>query len=184
MDDIQLLLYLIIGAIYIISRALKGKNKKQQPQARPQKRPSTQQTSKPAPTSFEDILAEFGKRLEEQQEEEKEISYEPIEEVIEPVQPAQPTSYQNEFEKEGRNRQFADEESRRVYEEAIVRAEGADIAFEANKKFHTPGLKMGFSAYEQTEKENKFAAELKEMLANPNETKKAIILSEILNRRY
>ncbi len=183
MEDFQFIIYLIIGAIYIISRALKGKNKNNQPQQRPPRRPQqTQnkpQSQSQPPKSFEDILAEFGKRMEEQiQPEVIEVQEEkPI------VQQAPKPKAQPAFE-EGRTRRFADEESRRIYEEAIVRSEGADLKFEANQKYKTDSLKMGFSAYDKEKEENEFAKEIRESLSDSDSAKKAVILSEILNRRY
>ncbi len=183
MDDIQILVYLIIGIIYIISRALKGKNKSAKPPQRPAARTSPPQQKPKAPSSFEEILAEFGKRIEEErggaveiEEEEEEIEYKPL--VIEE------DVNRKEFQQEGRNRQFADEESRRVYEEAIVRAEGADLAFEADANFQNSRLNFGFDAYEKKEKDNKFAREIRSMLQDGEGAKKAVILAEILNRKY
>ncbi|MCR9250254.1 MAG: hypothetical protein NXI20_07505 [bacterium] len=183
MEDFQFIIYLIIGAIYIISRALKGKNKNNQPQQRPPRRPqptqNKQQSQSQPPKSFEDILAEFGKRMEEQiQPEVIEVQEEkPI------VQQAPKPKVQPAFE-EGRTRRFADEESRRIYEESIVRSEGADLKFEANQKYKTDSLKMGFSAYDKEKEENEFAKEIRESLSDSDSAKKAVILSEILNRRY
>ncbi len=179
MEDFQFIIYIIIGAIYIISRAIKGNNKNQQPQKRPQQRPS-QRPQQEAPKTFEDILAEFGKRMEEQAG--GTVEEEP--EVVQEAPKPRPKPVKNPFEMEGRNRQFADEESRRIYEEAIVRAEGADLEFAPDEKFHKASLKMGFSAYEKEKPENEFAKEIRNTLADPDGAKKAIILSEILNRKY
>jgi hypothetical protein len=41
-----------------------------------------------------------------------------------------------------------------------------------------------FDEYKETSKENPLAGEIREMLEDPEDVKKAIILSEILNRKY
>ncbi|MFY0685802.1 MAG: hypothetical protein JXQ90_01485 [Cyclobacteriaceae bacterium] len=187
MDDIQFWIYLVFAAIYFIGKALKKKNKPPVNRPRPQSPLETEteladrpQTSRPA--TFEELLEEITgqKSLEpetpvEESVEEKPVPfYEEQKEII-------PVQKDESIEMEGRNRQFADEESKRIYEESIKRAEGFNIGFEPDEKFSSKKV-LRSTAEEETE--NEFASEIKSMLQNPDDAKKAIILSEILNRKY
>ncbi|MBC6411018.1 MAG: hypothetical protein GDA51_06600 [Ekhidna sp.] len=100
---------------------------------------------------------------------------EPIE--IEPEE-KQPSEYEENIRSERKERVFADDESRRVYEESIKMAEGADIAFERNEHFKKSRLFQ-----KKDEDEKSYTEEWMDGFG-ADEAKKAVIYSEILNRKY
>jgi hypothetical protein len=76
---------------------------------------------------------------------------------------------------------FADDESRKVYEESIRMAEGADIQFDPDESFRSVKLK---STTQYKPEENEFVKEIRNTLSSPSDARKAVILAEILNRKY
>ncbi len=169
MDDIQFWLYLAFGAIYFLTRMFKKKN---QPESRDGGNEPSE--NKPKPVSFEDLLKEFTQEKTQSfaDPEPKVIQTEPEEEQW--VEKNRPKVFE-----EGKTRRFSDDESRRIYEESIKRAEGADLVFERADNF-----KSNIQRAEDQEEENTIADDIKDMLSDQDQAKRAIILSEILNRKY
>ena len=89
-------------------------------------------------------------------------------------------SVYEESTKRVEGRFFSDEESRRVYEESIKRVEGQKD-YKSGKQYK---IKKVLKEKAEDKKVNRLADEIKSMLQSPESAKKAIILSEILNRRY
>lgn len=167
MDDFNFWWYIIAAVIYFLTRA----KKKKQPNK--PSRPGSENSPPTRPKSFEELLREI---TEGTPSEEEEPVQEPVE--IKPrrePEPVKPKSYENE----GRRRAFADEESKRVYEESIKMAEGADIEFAPNENFKSNRLFRDKSE----ESEPSYAEELMDGF-DADEAKKAIIYSEIFNRKY
>lgn len=162
--DLENLLPLLFAALYIISRFLKSKPKQGAPN-RPTQQQQGQQSNIP-PTkkkafSFEDILKEFEKNLAgEQMEEEKPL---PVEEMhFDRPKPAPVVI-------EERKSPY------RSYEG--MGYEDADMPTKPEKK----------EEFERSEKYQLKETELSdfvEMLRDPNGAKNAIVLSEIINRKY
>ncbi|WP_421879585.1 hypothetical protein [Marinoscillum sp.] len=179
MDDIQFWIYLVFGAIYLLSRFFKKNDKDATPRRTP--RPQQQQpTSRPnKPVTFEELLKEFteGKSEEEEVEVEKP-------EPVEARQLLKERKWQEEnrpdFSQEGTTRRFSDEDSRRIYEESIKSAETSSASFERDDNFK---LKVK-SLEEEEEEQTDYAGDIASMLQNPNDARKAVILGEILNRKY
>jgi hypothetical protein len=167
MDDFSFWWYIIAAVIYFLTR---GKKKKEQPNSRPG---SENNPPKSQPKSFEDLLREITEGRT--QEEQPTYKQEPIEIEEEEVE-------EDNRRLEGERRAFADDESRKVYEESIKMAEGADLEFEPDEKYKTPRLFKGLEK-QQEEKEWSIADEIRDGL-NSSEAKKAVIYSEILNRKY
>ncbi len=166
MDDFSFWWYIIAAVIYFLTR---GKKKEQ-----PNKRPGSENNPPAAnqPKSFEDLLKEI---TEGRPQEEPTFEQEPV--VID--------TEESEKEKqrlEGERRVFADDESRRVYEESIKMAEGADLEFAPDEHFQEPRLFKG-TREEEEEEEWSIADEIRDGL-NSTEAKKAVIYSEILTRKY
>lgn len=187
MDNIQFWIYVIFAIIYFVARNFKKDNKKSPP-GQPQDPASDTTTSRPQPQSFEDLLEEITGRRTVATPTQEQAFDRPVEEEDERYMQPKPWEEKerkieraNEFEKEGRNRQFADEESRRVYEESIKRAEGADLRYEVDEKFASKKVLRETAEEKET---NEFAAEINAMLRDSNEARKAVILGEILNRKY
>ncbi|WP_424964289.1 hypothetical protein [Ekhidna sp.] len=170
MDDFSFWWYIIAAVIYFLTR---GKKKKEQPNSRPgsENRPPQNQ-----PKSFEDLLREI---TEGRQVEEPTIEQEPV--VIQDEKRSEKQEMEDATRLEGERRTFADDESRRVYEESIKMAEGADLEFDPDEHYRQPRLFKGGDAEE--EEEWTIADEIRDGL-NSSEAKKAVIYSEILNRKY
>ena len=188
MDNIQFWIYVIFAIIYFVAKNYKKGNKKSRQQPN-QQTIGQEKTSAPQPQSFEELLEEITGRRKVQEPSQKEINTpNNTEEELDRYQQPKPWEEQerkieeaNDFEKEGRNRQFADEESKRVYQESIKRAEGANLEWAVDSKYANSKV-LRETAEEKVA--SPFIADIREMLADSNETKKAIILSEILNRKY
>ncbi|SNS76169.1 hypothetical protein SAMN05421640_1134 [Ekhidna lutea] len=165
MDDFSFWWYIIAAVIYFLTR---GKKKQQ-----PNSRPGSENSPPPSqPKSFEDLLKEITEGRSEP--ETPTYEQEPVE--IEPVKERE----KQDDRLEGERRAFADDESKRVYEESIKMAEGADLKFEPADQFKKGSL---FKGSIDEEDEWTIADEIKDGL-NSSEAKKAVIYSEILNRKY
>ena len=183
MDDYRILWYILAAVIYFLTR---GKKKKNAP-----KRPGTE--NNPAPQepkkSFEELLKEItGESVLEQ--EEPEVVVEKKQPVSKPYEETR--DEENEEEKraaaarrlEGEKRAFADEESRRVYEESIKRAEGSKIDYEPDENYAEPRLfRDKNKVEEEVLEETTFADEIRKGLTT-GDAKKAVIYAEILQRKY
>ncbi|MEQ9468101.1 MAG: hypothetical protein RLN88_11855 [Ekhidna sp.] len=165
MDDFSFWWYIIAAVIYFLTRS----KKKQQPNTRP----GSENNPPPSqPKSFEDLLREI---TEGRSDEDKPVFKQ------EPVRIDREEREKEDIRLEGERRAFADDESRRVYEESIKMAEGADLVFEPDEAFQEPRL---FKA-PKADQEDKWtlADEIRDGL-NSSEAKKAVIYSEILSRKY
>ncbi len=168
MDDFQFWLYIAFAAIYFFSRMMKKKAPEEQSEenADPQSQPRRK------PVSFEDLL----KEIQEQHQPKAERQVVVAEAKPAPVR-QQKKQPREEAPKDG-VRQFADAESRKVYEDSIRMAEGYDIAFERDDHFKSRVLRK------TEEADNSVGVEVLESLRNPTSARKAVILGEILNRKY
>lgn len=177
MDDIQTWIYVIVGLIYFIVRAVK-KNKPIPPNTSDQdsQNPQRADSERRKPLTFEELLKEFTDPQSTQSREEE------VEE-IEDVKEEERERTKEDFAQEGSVRRFSDEESRRVYEESIKKAEGFQLKYEADDDYHSEKLKNILHDHEDVE-EDSTVDDVREMLSNPQDAKKAIILGEILGRRY
>ncbi|WP_258097088.1 hypothetical protein [Marinoscillum pacificum] len=183
MDDFKIWIYVIAGALYLISRAFKNKGGDATP-AKPVRRSSNAPTGRPnKPVSFEELLKEFTEGNSSTEEEEYQEQPRPLEarQVVEERKWAQENKWDDDIRNEGRNRKFADDESRRVYEESIKNAEGAKLDFERDEHFR---IKLKDRKKEEDVNESEFASDIASMLRNPEDARKAVILGEILNRKY
>ena len=167
MDDFNFWWYIIAAVIYFLTR---GRKKKQQPNSRP----GSENNPPPSqPKSFEDLLKEI---TEGRSEEQPTFEQEPV--VIE----SEGTEKENR-RLEGERRAFADDESRRVYEESVKMAEGSDLEFAPEEGLGEPRLFKGTPRDADEEEEWSISEDIRDGL-NSSEAKKAVIYSEILARRY
>jgi len=168
MEDYKIVWYILAAVIYFLTR----RKKKKAPADRPgsENNPSPQSPTK----SFEDLLKEItgeGQR-------------EPEPEAREEVKEREEVKWEEAVEDqrlEGERRAFADDESRKVYEESIKRAEGFDLDYEPDEHYREPRLFKGDTPSE--EEQYTFADEIRDGLSS-DEARKAIIYSEILTRKY
>lgn len=175
MDDIQVLLYIIIGVFYFISKFMKKKPVPEKPVQRPAQGASD--TNAPQrPLTFEELLKEFTQPQPTQQEvvieeREEEVFIDTRDEGRKNAEPAYKPDYT-----------FSDAESKRNFEQSQRLAAAA-------KRIEEEGIEqdLTFKPYKmpsRTEQKNEVAADIMEMLRDADGAKKAVILSEIFNRKY
>jgi len=83
-----------------------------------------------------------------------------------------------EVYKEERIENYKDDEIKEIYNKSIYNAE---------KLKHVNKEKSNYSffkEYQKEEEENEFAKDIRNMISSPDSAAKAIILSEIINRKY
>lgn len=157
--DKELLFYIIFVVIALLTRVFKKKGETPPAQA---KKPKSNNSGKP-PISFEDLLKEFeqgGSSSRKQQPE-------PVEEY--------------EFAQEYPD----DDEIQQVYESSVRDAERMktiDELVDLEDNRHSGSFRhfVGYAEHEKEEEENEFM----EMLRDADGAKKAIVMSEIINRKY
>ncbi len=120
MDNIQFWLYVAFGVIYFVVKQMRKKNAANEPQE------GEQEVSQPSrkPVTFDELLKEFSQERRTIEDDQEDEVYEAPKPLIK-VNPA----------KEDDQRRFADDESRRIYEESINQAEGYDLKFERDEHF-------------------------------------------------
>ncbi|MEQ8472162.1 MAG: hypothetical protein RIC35_13305 [Marinoscillum sp.] len=157
---------------------LKKKKQEDQPSNPDNNTQPTQGRSR-KPVTFEELLKEFTEGREPQEEEEETPERKPVEATqLVKERKWQEENKPEEYE-EGVTRRFSDDESRRIYQESIQRAEGSKIEFKRDEHF-----KSKLQRAEDEGEGNDIAAEIKDMLQDRSQAQKAIVLSEILNRKY
>ena len=154
MDDIQLLLYIAFGVIYVLSRAFRKKKEIQEDTAR-----SEQETPRPVAPSFEDLLREFAQGN---------TSTTPYN---------QPSEAKTVEEIELENDLPTDEEIDQIYQESIKQAEVGKEKPEYVSKFQR------FDEFEDEEDESMAGTIMKDF-EDFDGLKKAVIYKEILDRKY
>ena len=168
MEDNKIWFYIIAAIIYYFLTR-KKKKKPQQPTTAPTESNRPQQQQKPV--SFDDLLKEITEGREPEIPKEVTLESEPVFEE-KPIE-----------EKKERIRHFADDESRRIYEESIERA--AEIDPEHDHKFEPDDDYASKKMFKTEEEEGPTVAdEIREGLQGTDSARKAIIYSEILNRKY
>lgn len=161
--DLENLVYVALAVIYFLSRVFK--KRKQAPTESPEE--SSQPQPGKRPVSFEDLLKEFGvdKGVEEQKEEKDEVD-----------------DFQEEKETDEYRSRYEDEEAQSVYEKSIKEVE---LTSEKEEAESNKGLVFKeFKPYQEEDDSNEFASEIRELLQSEDGGKKAIVLGEILNRKY
>ncbi len=159
--DFELILYIVFVLVAILSRLLK----KKAPKAPKSTEREAETESQPTVT-FEDLLKEFqGKGREKKPE--------PVRTERKPEpEPARDYDFRSSIPD--------DDEVQQVYEESIREAaKSPDLGSDSDRpKFEH------FAVFEVEEEENEIAKEVREMLTSPQNAAKAIILGEIINRKY
>ncbi len=179
MGDLDFWWYIIAAVIYFLTRSKKKKRTSSGRSDQP--RPGTE-NSPPQPSSsktFDELLREV--TGETQLGLPRPIEQTPIEIAKEEKQKEE---VEDSFRLEGERRAFADDESRKIYEASIKQAAGYDIKFQPDEHFKESGLfEKGKQASGVGEEEYTIADEIRDGFSS-DEARKAIIYSEILNRRY
>ena len=163
--DFKIILYIIFFVIYILARSLKKSPSKQSPK-RP--RPKIDAEAHEAePMTFEDIFRDL--TVDKKRE-----KPEPVEDIKEVKK------FDSDYP--------SDDEIHEVYKESLIQADKSktlgEIMREKARKKRPPVEEFEkFSAY-KVEERFTLAFELGEMLKNPEDARNAIVLKEILERKY
>jgi len=165
MDDIGTLFYIILFVLYFISRAFKKKKKAAKPmQQEEEVRERKSETGK-KPTSFEELLRELsGDKGEEEEDDAPREQTAPRE--------AERETFSSERE----------EDVRSTFERSVQAAKKASTIAERKIPTVETGRFKLFAL--EDEGESPPASEYLRMLQDPQDVKKAIVLKEILDRKY
>jgi hypothetical protein len=182
--DEKIIFYIILGIVYFIFNALKKKKPENEPGPdRPQSRP---QTNKPQPVTFEDLLREITEGKSEKFPESP-VSQQKTE-YHSPVPKPKQTfiDYDDDLEEEEKSLEktsFDDERSNKAYEDAKRMAFNRPSLEETMKLDQVNTTYARFKEFEKKQ-ENALLAEYIKDLRDPKGFKKALILSEVLNRKH
>jgi hypothetical protein len=179
--DLQFWLYVIIGVIYLLSRVLKSKAPEApENTAQPTPRsPREQQTDRPRQLTFEELLKEI---TEAKQPQKPVFQPETVREVVdyddELVEEEQDLeTLEPEYTKKEGSRSYQSYEDAK--REAFVRP-----SLEETMNVRDTVIQFGkFKEFERNEQSN-VLAEYTKQFQDPEGLKKAVVLSEILNRRF
>lgn len=171
MDSFEVLIYIIFGVIYLLSRALKKKKKTIPKQSQ---REEGEVETQEQPVTFEDLLKELTGV-----------------QTAKPKPQPQPKRQErfdrsdpNEYEDYRSRRPVVDDsKSKEVFEQATRKAKGIksiDELVDLEDGIEASGR---FTEFKIEQKYTK-GDEIREMFKNKQEAQKAIILAEILNRKY
>ncbi len=158
MDDIQIVLYILFLVIALISRVMKSR-KQEAPKTASKSSPTQ---NKPAKSlTFEELLREF---TEQPQPEAKKAAQEV--EVVD----YEDFDYKDETE------------IQRIYEDSIKASKQFEQSTHSEDDRHTGNFRHfeGYSEKDVEEEESEYAL----LLQDEESAKRAIILSEIINRKY
>lgn len=169
MDSPEILFYIIAALIYFFTK------KKKKPRVPPPADRSESPSSQPEPPSeptltFEELLKELTGQSSKSTPEPK----------PEPVEVKPEVSAKSKWEHEGELKpltsSFDDTEINKKFQDAI---------YEEEEEVEMPigGGAKRFDPYTIKEKHT-MASDIKELLSNPDDLKKAVILQEVLGRRY
>jgi len=156
--DIENLLYVVLAVVYILSKVMKARKKKQETG----EEDVPQSTGRKPQVSFEDLLKEFGGGNQADE----------IDEVPELITKPKLDVSQGHL---------SDDEKRLIFQKSIDEA-----AINTSNVERTKELTFkGFETYQGASDDGfEFSDELREMLKEGDGGKKAIVLGEILNRKY
>jgi hypothetical protein len=180
MNDLEIYIYIALAVIYFLSRAFRKKKSSKPPSSRP--RTSSQDgyehpTSKEKPLTFEDLLKEFtGQKEETVSEQGGDLIEVEDNDVIKEKYGNEEEIYSNEYEKQ-------EEVQYKSYEEVYASKERLKTLDE-QIQLNEPARKR-FDEYKIKKKVNiHTASRFRELLKNKDSLKDAIILKEILDRKY
>ncbi len=160
MDDIQTILYIAIGVIYLLARVLKRKKPAPPPSQDAEQIPQVEHTPKTPerkkPLSFEQVIREISGQAATREPEPK-----PEPEI-----------------------QISDSDAQSTYKKSIKAAKRVKKRKIGDIKI--PSARIGlFQNYDTEEKgRNYLAEEIARSLKNNRDIKKAIVINEILTRKY
>lgn len=185
MDDFKVWFYLILGAIYLISRLLRKKPDTPSPSETPRAETSVpdfevpQRDDKPKALTFDELLREIT------QSKDQAPAYQPAS-----APKTDYVDYDDDLKDEEQNLEevnyeeyYRKEKPSKAYEEAKTAAFYRPSLEETMKIGDTVVNFSKFRVFEEEEKRN-LLEEYTADLRDPEGLKKAVVLSEILNRRF
>ena len=171
MEDSNILYYLVLGAIYIISRVLKKKKPQEQP-AEPEEQMSTPvpKTTSKRPSSVEDLLKELTKEFVP-------------EEPKRPVQPqeSKPSVFQERKPEPVRQVKQPDYQNENI--EAVGPDEMIDIVPHKQIEREKPEYKRS-EKFALDQEENDTISGIYDLLEEEDGPRKAVVMKEIFDRKY
>lgn len=184
MDDYKIWFYLILGAVYLLSRLRKKpeapSSERQQP-ATPATDVNTRPVETAKPLTFDELLREIAQTKEPQQP----TTYRPA-----PVSKGDYVDYDDDLKEEAQDLEdpgYEDysrkERTSKAYEDAKTAAFYRPSLEETMKIEDTVVNFSKFKVFEE-EKRRNLLEEYTRDLRDPEGLKKAVVLSEILNRRF
>lgn len=183
--DEKVIFYIVLGIIYFIYNAIKKKKPENEPGPdRPQSRP---QTNKPQPVSFEDLLREITEGKQPEKFPDLPVNEQKTE-YRQPLPRPQPeyVDYDDDLEEEEESLEkmsFDDERSNKAYEDAKEMAFNRP-SLEETLKLDQVNTTFGrFKEFEKKQDSGVLFEYVKD-LRDPMGFKKALILSEVLNRKH
>lgn len=185
MDEFKIIFWIVVGLIYIITKA-RGKQKKQAAS----QEDSTETSQESPPVSFEDLLREIQQAKNPKAE--PPVQQKPVFQTTTTQRPAKPYDYQDydddiEEEEKGqentRSDYKQDDKANEVYEEAKKQAFIKPSLEETMKLEDTVVQFDKFKGYRQEKVNTPAMAYLKEF-NDPEGFKKAFIMSELLKRKF
>jgi hypothetical protein len=183
--DEKIIFYIVLGIVYFIFNALKKKKPENEPGPdRPQSRP---QTNKPQPVSFEDLLREITEGKQPEKFPESPVNQQRTE-YRQPLPKPQPAyiDYDDDLEEEEKSLEkmsFDDDRSNKAYEDAKKMAFNRP-SLEETMKLDQVNTTFGrFKEFEKKQNSGVLYEYVKD-LRDPKGFKKALILSEVLNRKH
>lgn len=189
MDDFKIWIYVIIGAIYVLSRLRKRPDQPEQDSghgAPPRRDESESRTSPPQrQLTFEELLREI---TEGKQEEAKPV-YQPKPAYVAPKPQPVYVDYDDDLKDEAEDLEDVNYDYRKqnktyeTYEEAKRQAFNRPSLEETMKIEDTVVKFSKFKVFEEQKGRN-LLEEYTRDLQDPEGFKKALVLSEILNRRF
>ncbi len=180
--DEKILIYIIIGVIYFLFNRLKKKSPAEGEEAEGPSSPSSEY-DRPKPVSFEDLLKEITEGKQPK----------PVQPVVEPkteyrrpeFQPAY-VDYDDEIETEEKSLEtttFDQERTNEIYENAKKQAFNRP-SLEESLKLADVNTTFGKFKEFEVKSERNILSEYAKDLRDPKGFKKALILSEVLNRKH
>lgn len=181
--DEKIWIYIVIGIIYFLFNRLKKKSPQEEPDS---ERPSNESASdydKSRPVSFEDLLREITEGKQPK----------PAEPVVQQRQEYAPQAprpvyvdYDDEIEEEEQNLEkvtFDQERSNEIYENAKKQAFNRPSLEESMNLADVNTTYGKFKEFEAKTERNILSEYVKD-LRDPKGIKRALILNEVLNRKY
>lgn len=182
--DEKILIYIVIGIIYFLFNRLKKKSPQEEPDYERPSSDSDTGNDRPKPITFEDLLREIteGKVVQKPAEPVVQRQPEYAPKVPQPVY----VDYDDEIEQEEKSLEqvrFDQERTNEVYENAKKQA---FIRPSLEESMNLADVNTTFGKFKEfeTKVERNILTEYTKDLRDPKGFKKALVLSEVLNRKH